>query len=645
MDTINIAFIPHKEFKRLQNSNIEKFEKLKVLSDMCRLNALSAVKLAGSGHLGSSFSSMDIFVFLYFSELNTIKLGIKNAKRDIFFSSKGHDCPGQYSVLFAAGIIDFEMLCRLRRIGGLYGHPNIHTPGIEANSGSLGMGISKAKGIALAKQLKGYGGGVFVLTGDGELQEGQIWEALQTAAHQNITNLTVVVDFNKIQTDKRLEDIISLKGLKRKFEAFGWHTQRCDGHNFVAMDKAFKRLKTIKNKPKILIADTIKGRGVSFMQGSSVAKKGGIYKWHSGAPDDKSFRIGYEEIFARIQARCKRYKIGLVKTEPIKTLGKKGPRLKDTAERIVNAFAEALVELGKRRKDIVVLDADLAADCGLRPFEEKFPDRFIENGIAEQDMVSMAGGLALQGYLPIVNSFGSFLSSRANEQIYANICEGTKIIYVCHYAGVIPAGPGLSHQSLRDISLFKALPNFTILEPCNVKETSMALEYCVEKARGSCMLRLVIGPSPRAILLPGTYKLSPGEGVTLKEGKDAILFAYGPVMLNEALLASEILSESNYGLKVVNMPWLNRVNIEWFTDTISSYDSVYVMEDHSPHGALGDLLINSLSELNLPVPKRIIKFAIEDFAACGSPQEVLKYHKMDGASIAERITSNIMVRR
>ena len=126
---------------------------------------------------------------------------------------------------------------------------------------------------------------------------------------------------------------------------------------------------------------------------------------------------------------------------------------------MVQAYGEALVELGKKREDIIVLDADLSADCGLRPFENQFPDRFIENGIAEQDMVSMAGGLALQGFLPIVNSFGVFLASRANEQIYANATEGTKIIYACHYSGLIPAGPGKSHQSLRDISLFGALPN------------------------------------------------------------------------------------------------------------------------------------------------------------------------------------------
>src|SRR3990172_7843250 len=186
---LKISFIPDGEFKRVINATINNYEKLRIISDMCRLNALSAVKRAGSGHLGSSLSSMDVNVMLYFSEMNTVRVGIDNTYRDIYFSSKGHDCPGQYSVLFAAGILDFDKLLKLRRLGGLDDHPDIKIPGIEANSGSLGMGISKAKGMAIAKKLNGHGGRIFVMTGDGELQEGQIWEALQTAAHQHITNI------------------------------------------------------------------------------------------------------------------------------------------------------------------------------------------------------------------------------------------------------------------------------------------------------------------------------------------------------------------------------------------------------------------------------------------------------------------------
>jgi transketolase len=641
---LTISFIPKKEFNRILNSDIHKFNKLQIISGMCRLNALSAVKKAGSGHLGSSFSSMDIVLYLYFHEMNTVQVGIDNPDRDIYFSSKGHDCPGQYSVLAVAGILNFDMLFKLRRLGGPHGHPDVTTPGIEANSGSLGMGISKAKGMALAKKLKGYGGRIFVMTGDGELQEGQNWEALQTTSHQKINNIHVIVDFNKIQTDKPIKEIIDLGDLEKKFEIFGWYVQRCDGHDFTELDNVFAKFRNMTDKPKVLIADTIKGKGVSFMEGPTALKNGGgLYKWHAGAPDDDSFEAGHAEILDRINGYLNKFGLEPISLEVVETREKHRVRLKDVAEKVVNAFGEALVELGEKRKDIIVLDADLSADCGLRPFESRFPDRFIENGIAEQDMVSMAGGLALQGFLPIVNSFGVFLASRSNEQIYNNATENTKIIYVCHYSGLIPAGPGKSHQSLRDISLFGALPNCIIIEPCNAIETKKALEWCVYEAKENCMVRLAISPSPRMIELPNDYSFELGKGTVLRDGKDAAIFAYGPIMQNEALIASELLEKDNFSLKVVNMPWLNRVDKDWFEEVIGDIKSIFVLDNHSPYGGLGDCLLNALISSDKLRGRNLKKFAVKDYPACGTPQEVLKYHRLDGESLASRILEGIIL--
>ena len=636
--SLPISFIPFEEFQRIRNADIDHFDKLQLISNMCRVNTLSAVKLAGSGHLGSSLSSIDIVAYLYFHEMNTVEVGIDNPNRDIYFSSKGHDCPGYYSVLAAAGIIPFDKLFKLRRLGGLDGHPDRKIPGVEANSGSLGMGISKAKGITLGKRLNKHQGRVFVMTGDGELQEGQIWESLQTASHHKINNITVIVDYNKIQSDKLVEEISGLGDLEKKFEIFGWYVQRCDGHDFKAIDKAFKKLNSINDHPKALIADTIKGKGISFMEGPTALKQGkGLYKWHAGAPDDDFYETGHKEICEQINEHLVTLGLEPLHTEIRETREKYRKRLKYTAEKVVNAYGQALVELGKKRKDIIVLDADLAADCGLRSFQEAFPERFIENGIAEQDMVSMAGGLALQGFLPIVNSFGVFLASRANEQIYTNATENSKIIYVCHYAGLIPAGPGKSHQSLRDISLFGALPNCTIIEPCNVVETKYALQWCVNKAKENCMLRLVISPSPGTISLPDNHDFNPGIGVVLKEGSDAIIFGYGPVLLHEALLASEILDEKKFSLKVVNMPWLNRVDKKWVEETVKECRAIFVLDNHSPYGGLGDCLLNTIVASKKLRTKIFKKFAVEGYPACGTPREALRYHKLDGQALARQI--------
>jgi transketolase len=639
---LEIKLIPREEFQRIRTANIPKYDRLALLGDMCRANALATVKRAGSGHIGSSFSSLDIVTFLYFAEMNTAELGVRHPDRDIYFSSKGHDVPGYYAVLHALGILPKEQFVRLRRLGGTHGHPDVSIPGIEANSGSLGMGIAKAKGMAWAKKLRGSGGRVFVMTGDGELQEGQIWESLQTTAHQGITNIHVIVDCNKIQTDKSVEGIITLGDLGKKFAIFGWHVERCSGHDFAALERVVQAFRGVADKPKVLIADTIKGRGVSFMEGPAALRDGrGLYRWHAGAPDDDSFEAGYGELLGRMNGRLAAMALAPLDTEVLETREERRTRLKDTAEKVVNSFGEALVEIGARRKDLVVLDADLSADCGLRPFELAFPDRFIENGIAEQDMVSTAGGLALQGFLPVVNSFGVFLASRANEQIYNNATEKTKIIYVCHYAGLIPAGPGKSHQSLRDISLFGALPNCVILEPGNGLETKRALEWCVNEANEICMMRLAISPSPRTIAMPPDHQFALGQGTVLHPGTDAVLFTYGPVMLNEALLAAESLKDRGFSLKVVNMPWLNRVNVKWFEETAGGCGAIFVVDNHSPYGGLGDCLLNAAMGSDALRDKRIIKFAVGEYPACGTPQEALSYHQLDGRSLAGRVLTAV----
>ena len=227
-------------------------------------------------------------------------------------------------------------------------------------------------------------------------------------------------------------------------------------------------------------------------------------------------------------------------------------------------------------------------------------------------MVSAAAGMARHGLLPVVNSFASFLASRANEQIYNQASEQTKVIYALHYAGLIPAGPGKSHQSVRDISLLGALPNMTIVQPANAEETRAVVRWAVEEAEGNVAIRLAIGPSPRRIELDG--ELEPGRGRVVREGSDAVLFAYGPVMLHEALLASELLADSGFGLAVMNLPWLGPVDATWLAEVVDAYRTVLVLEDHAPVGALGDTLRRTLGTQEVTV------FGVEGWPACGTPR-------------------------
>ncbi|MBM2821988.1 MAG: Transketolase [Thermoleophilia bacterium] len=637
-----LSLIPKSEFDRVPASNAERDDRLALFADMCRLNALVAVKRAGSGHLGSSFSAMDVVAFLLFEKLDTSRLGWDHPDRDVYFSSKGHDVPGLYAALFALGVIPRERFLRLRRLGGLDGHPDVGVPGIEANSGSLGMGISKGRGIAWAKRHLGRRGRVVVMTGDGELQEGQNYEGLQAAAQERLSNLTVVVDRNELQSDKPTDQIVSLGELEDRFRVFGWHVETCDGHDTNALRETFASFREIDDRPQALVARTIKGKGVSFMEHPvALEAGGGTYRWHAGAPDDDSFERAFAELVGRIEERFSAIGLGPLALEPVDVADDRpetlegepesgaGMRPKVTHGYVVDAYGDELIRLGSKHEHLVVLDADLASDCRVRGFELEYPDRFLECGIAEQDMVSAAAGLARHGLLPVVNSFASFLASRANEQIYNQASEGTKVIYALHYAGLIPAGPGKSHQSVRDISLLAALPNMTIVQPASPDQTRALLRWAVEEATESVAIRLAIGPSPRQIELP--EEVHPGRGALVRHGREAILFAYGPVMLHEALTASELLERQEVGLAVANMPWLNRIDRGWLAETVREYEHVFVLEDHASVGGLGDVLRREL--VGIPVTV----FGVEGWPACGTPTEALRAHRLDGAALAHRV--------
>jgi len=635
---VHYNLIKKSEFDKVKSSNGEWAVKMELFADMCRYNTLVAVKKAGSGHLGSSLSAMDITTYLYLNEMNVFDVGFDSPDRDIYFSSKGHDVPGLYSLFYALGIIPEEKLLMLRRLHGLDGHPEVRQNGIEASTGSLGMGISKGKGFAWAKSYQNNKGHVYVLTGDGEFQEGQIYESLQATAHQKVNNITVIMDHNKYQTDMLVADINNIEDVVKKVEAFGWHVARINGHDYNILKKTFDDLKKVTDKPKMIIADTIKGRGVSFMEKPLTETFQGktLYKWHSGAPDDESYEKGLAELTETINKLSDKLGIGRIQIPENKSEVK--PTTKLEKEFVTEAYGEALVEIAKTNKKLVLLDGDLSADCKLRNFEKTYTDRFIENGIAEQDMVSMAGGLARMGLIPVVNTFASFLAARANEQIYNNAGEKTKIIYTCHFSGMIPAGPGKSHQSVRDISLFGALPNITIIQPCNAEETKWATEYCVNKAEENCMLRLVIGPSPERIELRKDYKFKVGVGAELTQGNDAILFGYGPVMLHEALVAADYLKKIGFGLKVVNMPWLNKIDNIWLKEIVKDQKKIFVLEDHSAVGGLGDRMLNVLVEANSIAGKEFTNFGLKEYPECGTPLEVLEFHQLDGKSLAQRIS-------
>ena len=630
---MELTYIPYKELERIRNLDCNAVGRTQLFATLTRINTLYMIMQAGSGHIGSSFSAMDIVTWLYLNEMDLAEM--PDADGDIYFSSKGHDAPGLYSVLLGLGRLDFSLIHQLRRLNGLPGHPDVETPGIHANTGSLGMGISKAKGMALAHRLQGKKARIFVLTGDGELQEGQFWESLASAVHMGLSELTVIVDHNKIQSDTWVSLVNDLGDLDAKLTAFGWYVTRCDGHDMDAFSNCLDECRAITDRPQISIADTVKGQGVSFMADTAKLDADNLYQFHSGAPAAEDYVKASEELIAKANEQLQSLAATQLELEHCLLLPRTAA---EDPQRLIAAYSHALVTQAESKPELVALDGDLMLDCGLIPFKDKYPERFIECGIAEQDMLSMASGLALRGMLPVVHSFACFLSTRPNEHFYNNATERTKIIYAGSLAGLLPSGPGHSHQSVRDISILSSVPDLVLIEPCTESEVEMALDYSVNETSSSVYLRLVSIPYDIPFQLPENYRLEYGKGVAVTEGDDAVMFSYGPVMLTQAVKAAELLKEEHgLGLCVINLPWLNHVDADWLRSSVEGFKYIFTLDDHFVKGGQGEMLGCSLSEQNEATNFRLCRIGINKIPACGQNDEVLCEHGMDARALTDRV--------
>ena len=626
----SLSFVSRDVFRAVRGIG-EPIARAEVLADLCRINTLFMIMKAGSGHIGSSFSSTDIITWLWTEHLRDPNGSSTDA--DVYFSSKGHDAPALYSLLIAIGKLDFDLLPKLRQLNGLPGHPDVSTPYIATNTGSLGMGISKAYGMARANRYTGRRGRIVVMTGDGELQEGQIWESLQPVANEKLSDILVIVDHNKFQSDTAVAAVSDLGPIEDKFRVFGWEVRRGDGHDYTVIRDTLAHFETVTDRPKVFIADTIKGKGVSFMEGIACGDQ--TYHFHAGAPSLENYVAATRELIARVNERLARL------NQPAATLTAAPLPVRVSPkkpEKIVLAYGDELLAMARQRQDILVLDADLLSDCGIEAFKAELPARFIECGIAEQHMVSAAGGLALRGMLPVVHSFACFLSTRANEHIYNNATEKKRIIYTATLAGLVPGGPGHSHQSVRDISAIGAVPGLVAFEPCSEKEARLAIRWAVEKNPDSTYLRFVNVPLDLPYTMPSDYALHVGRGVTLRAGKDVALIGYGTILLTNAWRAADELEAQGISAAVIDLPWLNRIDDEWVRKELGAFKHIVTLDNHYLEFGQGMMVAAALARTG--VGADVTPIGLKEIPACGSNADVLAYHGLDGPSIARTVMSS-----
>ncbi|MEU5523794.1 transketolase C-terminal domain-containing protein [Streptomyces sp. NPDC047860] len=622
--------VPTAEFERVLAGIGAAPDRTRAFAALTRINTLYMITRAGSGHLGSSFSACDIVCRLLLDELSDPF----EEHGDVYFSSKGHDVPSLYAALIGLGQLPEEQVHRLRRLGGLPGHPDVATAHMPFNTGSLGMGVSKAKGLILSDRLRGRSRRVFVLMGDGELQEGQVWESLGGAARNGMSELTLIIDHNKIQSDTLVSAVADLGDIEARFASYGWGVLRCDGNDVNALAKVFTaRSERFPDRPAVVIADTVKGAGCPTFAATSMPAGEWRYRFHSGAPGDEDYLAAHAELMASADALLK--SAGLA---PLR-LTDEDPRPAAPAAagpRLPEVYGRVLLKRAADDPRIVALDADLVLDTGLIPFSRAFPDRFLEFGIAEQDMVSAAGGLAAGGLLPFVHSFSCFLHARPNEQIYNNATEGRRVVYVGSLAGLLPAAPGHSHQAVRDVSALGAVPGLVVLEPANAREVAAAVDHCLT-ADGSVYLRLVSAPVPEAVAALPAAPLRTGHGHTVRAGGRIVAIGSGPVVLGQLLEAAWLLESDGVDLRVVNLPWLNRVDADWLAGLAAEADVLLVVENHYTHGGQADTVARALLEAGLPDLPVFHGLGLTEVPACGAPAEVLQAHGLSAGQLAERV--------
>jgi transketolase len=423
--------------------------------------------------------------------------------------------------------------------------------------------------------------------------------------------------------------VSDLGDLEAKFRIFGWEVRRGDGHDFAVLRDALAHFDTVTDKPKVFIADTIKGKGVSFMHGVACGDQ--TYHFHAGAPTLENYVKATRELIARVNDKLESLGRPTVALETAPLPVRIAPK---QPEKIVLAYGDELLAMARDRKDIIVMDADLLSDCGIEAFKAELPERFIECGIAEQHMVSAAGGMALRGMLPVVHSFACFLSTRANEHIYNNATEKKKIIYTATLAGLVPSGPGHSHQSVRDISAVGAVPGLIAFEPCSEKEARLAIRWAVEQNTESTYLRFCNVPLDLPYTMPADYALHVGRGVTLRQGTDVAIIGYGTVLLTNAWKAADELKLQGISAAVIDLPWLNRIDAAW-VKTLGAYQHVLTLDNHYVEYSQGVMIAAAMARNG--VRSHVSAIGLTEIPACGSNADVLAYHGLDAAGIARKV--------
>jgi len=610
-------------------------EEVKLIQEKARLlriHSLRATTAAGSGHPTSCLSAAELVAGTFFHAMKFDPANPNAIGGDRFVLSKGHAAPVLYAALAESGVFPVSRLMTLRQVSSeLEGHPTPLIPGVDAATGSLGQGLSVGAGLALGAKLAGSSARVYVLMGDGEMAEGQVWEAAAFAAHAGITNLVAIGDVNALGQSQRTMYKHDMEVYRLKFEAQGWHVEVIDGHDAAVVMAALDNARTITDRPTAIMARTFKGHGVSFLN-----DKDG---WHGKPLSPEQLEKALAELGT----------IPPIPADPGKSYARSSlpvppdfpapapPDYKPSEQAATReAYGVALRKLGAVNPKVYAVDGDVKNSTFSEAIEKDSPDRLIEGYIAEQNMVSLSVGLAAQGYVPFAATFACFLS-RAYDQVRMAAVSRSSIKLCGSHCGVSIGEDGPSQMGLEDLAMFRAIPGATVFYPSD----AVSAERLTEIAARVPGISYIRTSRPKTgVLYSATEEFSvPGFKVIRQSASDAVTIIAAGITVHESLKAYDLLRAKGISARVVDLYCVKPLDgAKLAAEIRAGKGKMVTVEDHYPEGGIGEAVLAALAGAGAsPTGQR--RLAVDRVPHSGKADELLEKFGISASHIVKAAES------
>ena len=601
--------------------------KLEKIAKLTRYFILVSTTEAGSGHPTSSLSAADLMTCLMFSGIfrfNTEQPDHPNNDRIIF--SKGHASPLLYALWAAGGKITEQELLALRKFGShLEGHATTAFKYAEVSTGSLGQGLSVGLGMALnAKYVDKLPYKTYVLLGDSEMSEGSQWEAMQLAAHYKLNNLVGIIDVNRLGQRGETMYGHDINAYEKRISSFGWETIVIDGHNIDEILGAYEKISHVNDRPVMIIAKTIKGKGVSFIE-----DKNG---WHGKALNREQLEQALKEMGEIDKTVC----VDVAMPEDLKPetrtpqATQKILYLADTPVATRKAYGNAVARIFPKYPDIVVLDAEVSNSTYADIFREKYPERFFEMYIAEQNMVGAALGLSRRNKIPFISTFAAFFT-RAFDQIRMSRYSNANIKFIGSHAGVSIGEDGASQMGLEDIAMFRTILDSVVLYPSD----AVSAEKLVEEAarhKGMVYIRTTRNVTPIIYKTNEEFPIG-GSKVLRQSDKDVITVVGAGITVHEALGAYGELKKEGIFIRIIDLYSIKPADMTNLRKAANITQAIITVEDHFAEGGIGEAVRSLMADVDVPVHS----LSVQKMPKSGKAGELLDYEEISRSAIIKKV--------